>query len=332
MGKKIQSQEPDEFSSSTTGNGSQPSSREEDQGTRSRPDQPANQNATGPRTELGKRNSSRNSVKFGIFSRATVLKGESRADYNLLLKGLRETFQPVGKFEELLVEKLATISWRHRRLLVAEGAEIRKNSEFLEFDQRWKEQSEAQKISCKRNEEIKTTPPLPNGLIWDIQNPEVLKRCIELLVELRQRIESSGLSQHQDEGILRTIYGYRPHFWENLVDKYSIWFQTAEAPARERQSKGYPVPEQCKAFLLQEIDAEIARFKQYQEKRESIESERRKVEVLRQNVPDSRGLERLLRYETSLERAFDRTLMQLERAQRMRKGQPPPPQLDVNIT
>ncbi len=65
-----------------------------------------------------------------------MLKGESRADYNLLLKGLRETFQPVGKFEELLVEKLATISWRHRRLLVAEGAEIRKNSEFLEFDQR----------------------------------------------------------------------------------------------------------------------------------------------------------------------------------------------------
>ena len=42
--------------------------------------------------------------------------------------------------------------------------------------------------------------------------------------------------------------------------------------------------------------------------------------------------EHLLRYEASIERAFDRTLSQIERAQRMRLGQPilPPIKLDVS--
>jgi hypothetical protein len=40
------------------------------------------------------------------------------------------------------------------------------------------------------------------------------------------------------------------------------------------------------------------------------------------NVPEAPQLDRLLRYEASLERAIDRTLTQLERLQRMRLGQP----------
>jgi hypothetical protein len=60
-----------------------------------------------------------------------------------------------------------------------------------------------------------------------------------------------------------------------------------------------------------------------------MESERTKLEILRRKVPESEKLDRLLRYETSLERAFDRTLTQLELAQRIRKGQPLLPQLEV---
>jgi len=48
------------------------------------------------------------------------------------------------------------------------------------------------------------------------------------------------------------------------------------------------------------------------------------------NVPDGPGLDRLLRYEASLERSFDRTLSQLERLQRMRLGQPVLPKLEVS--
>jgi hypothetical protein len=53
------------------------------------------------------------------------------------------------------------------------------------------------------------------------------------------------------------------------------------------------------------------------------------MEVLRQHVPLTPQFDRLLRYEASLERSFDRTLSQLERLQRMRQGQPVLPKLEV---
>jgi hypothetical protein len=336
------SQEAQTSPANADGNGSQPTSRafeiqlpEAKQfstpklAKAERIDQPPIHKSTGPRTEPGKKRSSQNAIKSGIFSRATLLNGESRSDYNSLLEGLWETLQPEGKLEELLVEKLGSISWRYRRLLVAEGAEIRQNSEFLEFDRRQVEQNEVEEISHRERLAVG-----PAGMIWKIRNPDVLERCLELLVELRQRIKADGFDEEQDGAILQAIYGVptSSQLRRTLQDEYLVWHNTAEGTEEERQSEGYATPEQCRQNVLRLIDAEIARLKQYQQKRESIESKRRKVEILRQSVPDSRGLDRLLRYESSLERALDRTLNQLERAQRIRKGQPLPPQVDVKIS
>ena len=80
------------------------------------------------------------------------------------------------------------------------------------------------------------------------------------------------------------------------------------------------------------IDNELKHLKKFKKQIGPIEFERTKLEILRQNVPDSRALDRLLRYKSSLERAFERTRTQLERAQRIRKGQPLSPQLDVKIS
>jgi hypothetical protein len=46
----------------------------------------------------------------------------------------------------------------------------------------------------------------------------------------------------------------------------------------------------------------------------------------------SETVDHLICYEASLEKAFGRTLAQLQRAQQLRKGLPLPPQLDVKIT
>ena len=46
----------------------------------------------------------------------------------------------------------------------------------------------------------------------------------------------------------------------------------------------------------------------------------------------SEPLDRLLRYEAALDRSFDRTLTQLERLQRTRRGHPVPPPLKVDIS
>ncbi len=63
-----------------------------------------------------------------------------------------------------------------------------------------------------------------------------------------------------------------------------------------------------------------------------MEAEKTQLEMRRGNIPEGHGLDRLLRYEASLERSFDRTLSQLERLQRVRAGQPVLPELKVRVS
>ena len=294
-------------------------------------DQPDRRKATGPRTELGRQRSSQNALKSGILSRATLLNGESKFEYRSLLEDLLKTCQPKGRLEEILVEKLVTIVWRYRRLLVAEGAEIQKHSEFLEIDRQCAEKKESEEISLKQQEgRLRDMSLGPVGLMWDIHNMDVLEHCKELLVELRDAIQRNGLNWDRDSSTLMTIYGNdrRPHLRLTLLQEYWEWFNTSKVSETERKEEGYATPEECRAELLRLVNSEINYLIRYRK----IESKRREVEILRQRVPDSPGLDRLLRYESTLERAFDRTLAQLERAQRMRKGQPLPPQLDIKIS
>lgn len=91
--------------------------------------------ATGPRTQQGKNKTKYNALKQGIFSKVAVLKGESRAEFDVLLNGLRDYFQPEGTFEEIWVERLASLLWRERRLVVADGQiETRNKKAFFEID------------------------------------------------------------------------------------------------------------------------------------------------------------------------------------------------------
>jgi hypothetical protein len=282
--------------------------------------------ATGPRTQIGKQRSSRNGIKHGIFSEATLLKGESRAQFELLRTQMWETLRPEGIVEELLVDKLASLSWRYRRLLSAERAEIQKNTEFLEWDDRNRKNEEAERIGRRQVVEHE------NGLISKIQNPEILDCCLELLRELREQIKASGLQYEEDTSILYRIYGEEQSLRETPQDTYEQWSDTAETSEEERAREGDATPEECKENVLETLDEEIKRLKLFQRKNAALESLRIKIEIVRQSVPEGPDLDRLLRYETSLERAFDRTLGQLERLQRLRLGQPVAPRLEVNIS
>ncbi len=138
------------------------------------------------------------------------------AQFRSLLGALQTDRRPEGAMEELLVEKLAMLVWRHRRLLRAECAEIAKVS-LIEIDN------------------------------------------VQEYVKQLSTAELDRLTQRGQEG----------------------W-------AAHRQY---------------EINASL---------------------VLPQAV-----LDRVLRYEASLDRSFDRTLNQLERLQRMRLGYALPPSVRV---
>ena len=70
---------------------------------------------TGPRTSRGKAASSKNARKHGLRSRDVVIPGESRTDFNNLLRDLWDDLNPVGAVEEELVAQIAVCMWRLRR-------------------------------------------------------------------------------------------------------------------------------------------------------------------------------------------------------------------------
>ncbi len=288
---------------------------------------PVAMKATGPRTLDGKERSKYNALKHGVFSSVVVLKGESRAEYESLLSGLQETFQPEGTLEEALVKKLAMTLWRHNRLIQAETAEIQSSVEFMEWDQQDAEEQQAEEIGSDG------TVAYEGGLIRKTSNPRVLECCLELLRELREAIEQKGF-QPEDEAILYRVYGQedRKHLNENLYDHYKMWLETAGVSDVERLANGYASPEECVRNVLEEINKEIGRLKRYQKTLGTILAQRAKLDAVRRTLPEGPILDRLLRYEAHLERIFDRTLSQLERLQRMRLGQPVLPPIKVHLS
>ena len=85
--------------------------------------------STGPSSPEGKAVVSRNAVKHGIFAKDLVINaGDGREDaleYQELLTDLKSDLAPVGRMEMMLVEKIAVNYWRLRRLVRYETGEIR---------------------------------------------------------------------------------------------------------------------------------------------------------------------------------------------------------------
>src|SRR5215212_8146136 len=63
-----------------------------------------------------------NALKHGVLSHDTVLPWENESEYCTLLTALVCEHEPHGPTEEHLVEELAGIMWRKRRLRLAEAA------------------------------------------------------------------------------------------------------------------------------------------------------------------------------------------------------------------
>jgi hypothetical protein len=64
----------------------------------------------------------------------------------------------------------------------------------------------------------------------------------------------------------------------------------------------------------------------------STETQKPKFNTAAVRIPSDEASDHLIRYEAHLSREIDRILNRLERLQRIRKGQPLPPQLDVKIS
>src|SRR6516164_9255973 len=70
-----------------------------------------------------------NALRHGVLSRYTVLPWEDAEEYSAVLASLVAEHRPQGPTEEHLVEELAGVLWRKRRLRLAEAAAHRRGLE-----------------------------------------------------------------------------------------------------------------------------------------------------------------------------------------------------------
>src|SRR6185437_13319123 len=74
------------------------------------------QKSTGPKSEQGKKRSSRNALKHGLTAEELVLPGESADDYDDRLTEWTDYYEPQGPAQRALIERAVAAQWRLERV------------------------------------------------------------------------------------------------------------------------------------------------------------------------------------------------------------------------
>jgi hypothetical protein len=74
----------------------------------------------GPKTKQGKEVSRYNALKHGLLSKEVLLASEDAKSFSDFSIALREELDPIGPFEETLVDRIISCYWRLRRAIYIE--------------------------------------------------------------------------------------------------------------------------------------------------------------------------------------------------------------------
>ena len=263
--------------------------------------------STGPRTPTGKLHSRRNAIKHGLFSRHWMdfeLLGENSQEYEELLNDLFDQHQPVGRAEELEVERITLCWWKLKRICRYENSvnhigvrdvgrkELERQEEYC---QTLDKEEEAIILELQRaKDEIEATGEVPQDLKQKI-------------FALRPKLESFWLS------LERTAE-------ETLKESESAVSKIAGTLSSQQRSVALALITVMRAIAFLE---ELGKFRTIGV---------RETALAQHVIPDSEVLDRILRYETAIERNLGRALDRLERLQRRRKGEPVLPPVNVRLT
>ena len=280
--------------------------------------------ATGPRTVQGKQRSRYNAIKSGVFARFVLLKHESRVDYESVLNGLREDFQPQGTLEMLLVEDLAVLTLRKRRLLQAEAAEIGKGVEFATLES-IQAQDRGWWDRLRAGESL-------GGMLRDCSNPIVVHEAIGILTLCRSRLEKFGFYRDEDLWLLRKLYGLDHDGATPLGIFRTHQCYSKLATKAPNGNDNALSPDELRNEMLRLYDAEIRRLEILKEAGEVVDKQRREYQMIAALVPSQIVMERLLRYENHLSREVDRTLNHSSASKESVRGQSVPPSLRVELS
>lgn len=253
------------------------------------------QHSTGPTSEAGKAASRLNALKHGLLAKEVVItRGDYQEDdqqFAQLLEELSAQFTPVGVAEELEVEKIALCYWRKMRAVRYEHGAIRTRTAGL----RWREE-------LRRRERF-------DRAFQDASGLEESSRGIQALIDWLGGVKEEALSGRvsaEDLDNLRTCFPNEP-----LPDG----MESGDESAEEHVAAS---PEFLRG-LADFIDEELRRLAPLREKVAKAEELDLDSKIRSAALPGPGVVDKLIRYETSIERELDRALNRLERMQERRR-------------
>lgn len=262
--------------------------------------------STGPKSPEGKRTSSHNAIRHGIFSEEIVItKGEvqeKEIEYQQLLSELQNDLKPEGRLENILVEKIAVNYWRMRRLLRYETGEVRQLLD--EFVRKYIESDLDDDLSGFSALQQKP-PRLLYFNITDAISSEQLEKC-KRRVEF---LETDGIDFNSDPEAIHFVLENRLR-----IDPDQ---STVQERAQAGSYLGNLSPQQ-KGKIKRELLT--AAKKKYEEIRLVLRWQKR-LEIIKlvRSIPVEGGINKVVKYESALERSIFKNLAMLKQLQDERK-------------
>lgn len=150
--------------------------------------------STGPRTETGKDHSRQNALRHGLLASVVLVRkglgAEDVAGFEELLEALTRDLAPIGKLEELMVEKIAVCCWRERRAQHCEAGLIQKSADEPDFDSPFeRKQSAAERAASK-------ALPLSPELDLILRYETAIQRQLAFALAQLERLQKSRRGEH----------------------------------------------------------------------------------------------------------------------------------------
>ncbi len=236
-----------------------------------------------------------NAMKHGILSKHVVLPHENKKEFLVLLNSLIEEHQPAGSTEMHLIEELAGVMWRKKRVLLAEGASINRSLHNV--------------MNNKLRSPIPAATPCNRSILnEDTDLHDVMKHTPEQAIRYYHDATIDLAATNKAAEILRKG-GHKAYknAQRALTEAYLSFWQ------EHLDEKEYPDTAEGLSQFIREILWPICVRTEY----EYQYTPAIQAQTLGEGLPVEK-LENLSHYETHLDRKFERTLAMILKMKEMR--------------
>jgi hypothetical protein len=238
-----------------------------------------------------------NAMRHGILSRLAVLAHEDHAEFADLLAALIEEHRPAGMTERHLIEELAATIWRKRRVLLAEGAAINRGLRSVAHSQ--------------HDSPIPAAAPFERGLSKEGGDlPDLLTMTPAEIAESQRQAAADLAATRKAAAILRKggPNAYNRARRVLLADSRDMFDEHVAEEEHPATAEGLA------EFIRDTLDPLCYRLEREYRLTPAIQAQ-----TLGEGLQAHR-LEKLNRYETHLDRKFERTLAMLLKLKELRGG------------